>query len=46
MNVKRVVIFMLVCADNLRGGFLPPSFSVSEYVRMQGVSVMVCSQRK
>lgn len=36
---------MLVCADNLRGGF-PPSFSVSEYVRMQGVSVMVCSQRK
>lgn len=38
---------MLVCADNLRGGFSPPpSFSVSEYVRMQGVSVMVCSQRK
>lgn len=46
MNVKRLVIFMLVCADNLRGVFSPPSFSVNEYVRMQGVSVMVCSQRK
>lgn len=45
MNVKRVVIFMLVCADNL-WGVSPPSFSVSEYVHMQGVSVMVRSQRK